>query len=397
MTTISHHFLVFDKSGFESCMSKLTKRYKVQFDVKWGNIVEDTILLEDGYPLPITRYNVDVEFSFDGYKIDGYTYLGCIKDETEMGFITIHGNDLTEKMNLSEFVSSFDNIPCHNCNRRHKRKIGHVFQVDETGEFIVFGSSCAKNYFGINFSKLMSFFERIELGVDKWDEDSFRVFKSNIVNLDKVCKLSYFFIRNNGFLSASKAQETDHMSTSDLVKVCQINMTHISKEDKEYMKNLDVDFSLLYTKQFVKDMDNLSSFDHNIITIQKKMENGICSNSDIGIICYLIYKTFFCEENGKVEYELPEWDKGYKLVDVNVEFIGSSTFEGYYGTTNIYHFITEDNVRLTWFTQSNLTWKFDSFEVGNMFTIRCTVKEVKKDERYGNSVIITRATLKEVK
>jgi len=398
MSSISRHFLVFNKEGFQNCMDKLTKRYKVEFSVKWGE-TQDEVFILGGDHFPVTRYHVDVEFSFEEFKVQGYTYLGCIKDETMMGFITIHGNVLTDGMDLSEFINSFDGIPCHNCNRKHSRKIGHLFQVDETGELIVFGSACAKNYFGINFTRLLNFFERIDAGVDTWDEDSIRVFQSNFRDFETVAKLGYFFCNKYGYTSVSKAKEDmDVVATADDVKESiDLKYENLTVEDKGIIENLDIDFSVIGTNDYVDHKDNLTDFEHNILTIQEKIKHNACSKSDIGLICYLVFKTFFYQAlEKKVDYVLPEWEKGHKLQNVRVQLTRTHTFEGYYGVTNIYTFVTDDNIRLQWFTSVNLTHKFDSVEIGDHFILNAGVKEL-KDDNYGKSVVITQTRLKEDK
>jgi len=378
-------------------MEKLTKRYKVEFSVKWGN-TQDEIFTLGHDQFPVTRYHVDVEFSFDEFKVDGYTYLGCIRDENMMGFVTIHGNDLTKDMNLSEFVNSFDSIPCHNCNRKHSRKIGHLFQVQETGEVIVFGSACAKNYFGINFTRLLNFFERIETRLNEWDEDSVKVFRSNFRDFEAVAKLGYFFCNKYGYKSVSKAcNEEGAVATADDVKESiDSHYTNLNTEDRETVEDMSTDFSILGTKEFVGHKENLTDFEHNIMTIQEKIKHNVCTKSDIGMICYLVFKTFFYQEpEKKTDYVLPEWEKGHKLQNVSVKLTKTHTFEGYYGVTNIYTFVTEENVRLQWFTGVNLCHKFDTVEIGDFFTLNAGVKEL-KDDNYGKSVIITRTKLKRV-
>lgn len=396
MSVISHNFLVFDKQGFNSCLDKLTKRYKVEFNVKWGNSVDD-VAISDGEHFPITRYHVTVEFSFEEFIIKGYTYLGCIKDESRMGFITIHGNDLTKDMDLSKFVNSFDGIPCHNCNRKHSRKIGHVFQVDESGELIVFGSSCAKNFFGINFTRLLNFFEKVVVGIDEWDEDRIHNYGKNYVDFETVMKLCHTFINTYGYVSVSKSKENDIISTSDDVKMAlTFRLENLTKSMKDHFENLNIDFDIVGTKDFVNTNKSLSDFEHNILVVQEKIKNRCVTVGDIGLLSYMVFKTFFFKEKSKVEYVLPEWEKGHKLVKVPVVYDGVHSFEGHYGTTNIYTFITEDNIRLKWFTSIYLEDKLDTedIEKGDKFVLSASVKSLESNDKYGDSVIITRARVK---
>ncbi len=397
MTTISRNFLVFNKQGFQECMEKLTKRYKVEFSVKWGNTQNDVVNIGDD-TFTVIRHHVKVDFSFEGYKIDGFDYIGCIKDEERMGYITIHGNHLTKDVNLSNFVNSFDGIPCHNCNRKHSRKIGHVFQVQDTKELIVFGSTCAKNYFGINFTLLLNFFERIETRLGEWDDLGIRTFRSNYIDFENTAKLGYLFCTKYGYKSVSKADMEGSVSTSsDVKESIKLHHQNLTSNDKDDLESMDIDFSILGTKEFVTTKENLTDFEHNIITIQEKINHDACSFVDIGMICYLVYKTFFSNETPEeIEFVLPEWEKGHKLQELEVELIKTHTFEGYYGVTNIYTFKTLDNIRLQWFTGINLCHKFDTVEIGDTFILNSTVKEL-KDDSFGKSVVITRTKLKRKK
>lgn len=62
---------------------------------------------------------------------------------------------------------------------------------------------------------------------------------------------------------------------------------------------------------------------------------------------------------------------GERLRDIEVVFNGSSQFEGYYGTTNVYHF-THNGAQLVWFTQTE-----KDFEENEHYLLTGTVKDHK--------------------
>jgi hypothetical protein len=185
-------------------------------------------------------------------------------------------------------------------------------------------------------------------------------------------------------------------STSDIVKSSLVFNDILTKDQYNTIKTLDIDFNEVLTKQFVDDSQKNTDFGHNIITVQQKIKNDICDKSDVGMICYMIYKTFFNVDtkNDNIEYILPEWDKGYRITDINVTFQKEVSFEGYYGLTHIYSFVTDDNIRLQWFSTVDLDYRMDGIKEGESFLFRGSVKELKEDKKYGNSVIVTRVILK---
>ena len=79
---------------------------------------------------------------------------------------------------------------------------------------------------------------------------------------------------------------------------------------------------------------------------------------------------------------------GERLRKIGVTFVGSSTFEGYYGTTNVYRFDYE-GAQLVWFTQTD-----KDFEENKHYILTGTVKNHKI---YGNTktTYLNRCIIKE--
>ena len=77
-----------------------------------------------------------------------------------------------------------------------------------------------------------------------------------------------------------------------------------------------------------------------------------------------------------------------KIKDLKVQLIKKSSFEGYYGITNILTFVDENNNKLTWFTST-----VPAIQVNDYLTLSATVK--KNDEYKGEKItVITRAKLR---
>jgi hypothetical protein len=400
MTEITHHFNVINQDGFINKLKALAKRFKVGYLMAWGIPYSREVEISKwNDPITVWFFPVDVTFSFDSFKIEGYKYLGCIKDSDMLGFITIHGKDATEGMNLSEWVKSFDTIPCHACNRKHSRKIGHLFQEDNTGEIKVFGSSCAKKYFGINFDRILSFFETLNTRYDEWDKEFFGAFVSNHLDTLTVLKDIYYIIDLNGYISKSRSEEQYAVdSTAEVSKVYSSDSAW-KKSTKEKREELtkNIDFSVLWNTFYVKDAFNVTEFEHNIGVIQDKMSKGLLTTKDYGWISYMVWNQFFKPAPAeKVDFIIPEGlEAGMKVLDETVTFTGFTYFDGTWGRTYINTFINGD-VRYKWFSSINTADKYGVENGDRLFIKKATIKKIEDDPKFGKSVIITRPTIRNI-
>lgn len=398
MTQITHSYNVVNKGGFEAKLAKIISRYKVETEVVWGEPSE--ITHEDpktGARFPIWHYPVDVTFSFGEFKIEGYSYLGCIKDAEMMGLVTIHGVEHLQELNISEWVNSFSTIPCHACNRKHVRKIGHLFLNEETGKPEVFGSGCAKKYFGINFDRILSFYQNVNLKVDEWEEGQFNSFVRNHLDSNTIVKNAFYAIHTYGFLSKSASMNgREGLSTADHVaELLGTNHRNINRDEFTEITK-DVDVSILWNKSYTKDSDNKSEFEHNIEVIQEKLKMHSCTYKDLGWVSYMVYNEFFKVVVEKKEWTLPEnLEVGKAATIGEVKMIDFKIFDTRHGTGRLYTF-EQGNVRYKWFTSISLSTRY-GMEVGDTINIKkATIKDLENDPTYGKAVLITRASVNEI-
>lgn len=401
MTVIQHTYNVHDKAGFEHALGKIVRRYKCRVDLVWGepNTYKTWVQTPHGdMKVSVTKHPVTVDFSFDQYKVEGFTYLGCIKDENMMGLITIHGNDVlgqTDTTEITKFVSEFEDIPCHNCGRKHRRKIGHVFLVEETGEYIVFGSACAKNYFGINFDRILKFFERLNIVfTDGWDGEYLRGLWSNIIDWRAACKYAYYEISKHGYLSGGKAREQQRSSTGDSVReMMNDNDNVITNQVREEIRGMEFpEFDELISHDFVGKTEGLNDFEHNLVVLQEKMNRNNVTFHQYGWIAYLVFKKYFYTDNRPTRrvFTIPDWAvQGFRVkkgeMEAQCTITGIKVFNGSYGMCHLYTLEWND-VRFKWFSSND-----QNVEVGDEVVLNgFTVKNV-EDNQYGKSVIINRA------
>lgn len=409
MTVIQHTYNVHDKQGFLHNLNKIVKRYKVQVNVVWGEPNTYKTWVQTPYgdmKVTLTKHPVTVDFSFDQFRVEGFTYLGCIKDENMMGLITIHGNDLIgDTTDLTTFVNQFEDIPCHNCGRKHRRKIGHVFRVNETGEFIVFGSACAKNYFGINFDRILKFFERVNIVfTDGWDGEYIRGLYSNIIDWRTAAKYAYYIIQKDGYLSGSKAREQERNSTGDWVReMMNVNEHVITNEVRRELREMTEnnqfpDFDELVTTDFINGKtEGLNDFEHNLVVLQEKMNQNMVTFHSYGWIAYLVFKKWFYTEDRpqRREFIIPDWATDGRRVkkgemEAQCTVTGAKTFNTSYGLTHLYTFEWAD-IRFKWFSSNDMNIEVGDEVILNGFTVKKT-----EDNQYGKSVIINRARLEKL-
>lgn len=398
MTQVTRDYNIVNKAGFIEKMAELTRRYKVTYDIVWADSYTQEVEIDD-MKFNVRYFPVTVTFSFEEFRIEGYQYLGSIKDGDMIGLITLHGNDLTKDMNLSEFVSSFKAIPCNACNRKHVRKIGHLFLEEESGDVQVFGSGCAKKYFGINFDRVLSFFQNLQLRYDEWAGEYDQRFIRNLINTNKAVQVIYWAIEQYGYISKTKADMDTIQSTADIASELHCDRDWRRKmDDKLDILTKDVDIESAFTVCHTKDVNNKSDFEHNVEVIQEKMAEGLLTYKDFGWVSWVVYNQFFKPAPvAKVEYTLPEGlFADDKIGGIPAKLTNVTWFDGRFGRTYINTFV-QGNVRYKWFSTINVATKLnldfeDVRENGVKVTIKsATIKGFEDDVQYGKSVMITRA------
>ena len=393
MTIITHSYNVVDKPGFINKLKDLTKRFKVEYSLTWGDPYSETIEIRRDEFFEVWFTPVTVDFSFDSFKIEGYNYLGCIKDGDMVGFITVHGNDMVGD-NILDWIKSFEVIPCHACNRKHSRKIGHLFQKIDTNETLVFGSSCAKKYFGINFDRILSFFEGFRTKMKEWDDNSRGRHYSSHIDSISLLKDVYFIISKYGYTSVSAAREDEGiMPTSIVVGDFRNNSDngkykYISEID-ELTK--DIDFSSVWTTPVVTKNVEMN---HNLGVIQEKMSLNLLGEKDFGWVSFMVWNNFFKPAPTQARiYTIPEGlEVGEKIENITATFLGFVSYDGTWGTQFINMF-EADNVRYKWFSSVNVAGKYNIDKDAVVVIKKATIKAFEDDAKYGKSVLVTRLSI----
>lgn len=165
-------------------------------------------------PIYVEEVFREFEISEDLVKVPGeYTFLGYISHKD--GFIVSSGN--------GEIPHEFAEKPskCDHCLKKRNRNDTFILKNNLTEEFIQVGRNCLKDFIGWDGLKLAQFFqfsnaiETFEYSEEYGSEGIMR--GEELHDLELVLKLSAYAIYKWGFVSRSKARETESYPTSDWV------------------------------------------------------------------------------------------------------------------------------------------------------------------------------------
>jgi hypothetical protein len=125
------------------------------------------------------------------------------------------------------------------------------------------------------------------------------------------------------------------------------------------------------------------------------MKEGYVIPALAGYLSFVVLKFWknITASNNKEAFneDYSDLSEGQKIKGMVAKIVDTHTFEGYYGTTNIYTMRGEDGRKYKWFTQkefdNNTTLKITS----------CSIKKLEDDVTYGKSIVLTRCYAKEMK
>ena len=402
MTMIESKYSVVSVTAFEVTLEEIKKKYGITADyIVTGTSKKSFIDPWSEQEITFKLTDLTLYINIPGFQIEGYDYIGCIKDEFMAGLFTVHGNKIAEEkgITISEFVKSFKEIPCSHCGRNHKRVIGHIFRETVSGDLKIFGSGCSKKYFGINFLSLLSKHERIMGSLNDFVEEGFRGFSANSVSFRSVCAIAYYLISSQGYLSRS-ADVDGYTSTPYLTGEIYFDK-NLPKETRKAIHEVyqSVDFDKILEFDFIngkdKDNDNLTDFEHNMLTMQKKIEHNLIVKKDIGFLAYMVYAVFFKQpkKEKKVWNESPDFNKGDKIKDLDLTLIHVSGYEGFYGWMNIYVFEGPNNTQFKWFSGVDIVDLNENWQGKQVHVKSGTVKEIDHHEHFGTAVVLTRCRM----
>lgn len=283
-------------------------------------------------------------------RIPGLHLLGSRK---MIDGLPAYFGDLPEKYRTQE------NICCDHCQTTRIRKKYSVFARDDGSE-VVIGSLCIKSYFGDTIADALRSFAKIvtlifdELG--NGDDES-TGFVSPGYKIDRYLAVVASIIEQDGFVSGAKAAqegmiptwlqarnayakampETRHVDYAKQVK------DHFLEMAPSLLNNVEASLRVRLSEDFVYGR-NLPYVAAAFPIFERVLRSGLVGASI---------------QRAESQY-VGEPGKRIELVDI--EFIAKPTFDGRYGTTTIYLFLSEGANSLVWKTSASLTGKYEITE-----------------------------------
>lgn len=217
---------------------------------------------------------VDVDIDTESFKpLKGYEFLASI-EHTENGNIIINkipGKEIPHRYRDSGHF-------CDHCKTNRFRKNTYIVFNEEKNDFVQVGSTCIKDYLGIDVALIAQRFEFLQEleGISKSDHDSkyieprfdLKVFLATCLNI----------MTFDGYVSGKKAWETQGFKNATGKTACNVIRGPLGKVDKDTRKwfeeranfteehLIETDEVITYVKTLPTDLD----YYNNLNTIIKK-------------------------------------------------------------------------------------------------------------------------------
>ena len=407
-------------SEFKSYLKDISNKYHLEYSFKQSELIEDQrdVNIWGIQQLITLRYfTFTVELSSTEFQIEGFTYLGSLKKDPETNLFSVHGNEFSENKDicLSDIANDLESLPCNHCKTKQNRVISHVFLEKATQEIKLYGSGCAKKYFGINFLSELYKFERCFERFSELEDEYFTQAAVSFIDKKEFINICWYFIKESGYLSKSKCAY-DELSTSEFVANF-VRDTSLS-EKQAIIKKVPSDlYERFINHEFVQNKDHMSDFDHNLSIVVEKVRSGNISIKDTGFLAYMVYSLFFFEEQKKQERkainnDLSEFEgkEKVRLKELVLTITKINHFETDYGLTSLYTMIDYKNRQFKWFASKSIVTEhpytliqegkettqsvYVTAEIGDKIILDGTIKKLEDHEVYGPAVILTRCKVK---
>jgi hypothetical protein len=287
----------------------------------------------------LIEYETMAEFTAPEFKRDGYEYVMTM-ERTENGpFIIPAPSHKDDNFSMYYHANSFT---CDHCHSDRLRNVMHVFRKDKKD--YTFGTSCAKEYFGINYldkiSRAIYYMFNEFTRYASEDEEVFGGGSSSL-NAQYLFKFAYVYFKENPFY-----EKGDSGTQQQLLSIFSPNLhDNSSRESHDYYLNKiknEHEQKYMDFLAFYNDLDIKTSFDYNL-SIVAPMKS---LNSKFGLFIYSIYH--WMKESGELSSQkkstetVPTVDSTYignegdKLLFTSVNVMKIIPTESMYGVTYIH-------------------------------------------------------------
>ncbi len=377
---------LFTKKKLGEVTFNVISTFNVTKKVQIDNIVFDNSFID----VKVEYSNIEVHIPIPVYKLNGYKYIASISGR--QGSTAIYSNDSSNKV-FENYDTSLE-FNCNHCGSKRYRVFKAIFEKENSQEVFYIGSSCAKEYFGIDFLgqvekiiNICKYFENDSAKYGEETENRCRFYNSvaETINIS-----TYLFNDQKKYVSKKTAEIYLQTSSSENVSIIKSELNNLySKERanflkyvKENVETLKQDFEKVIS--YWKNVNPSNDFEFNL-------KNAILQeNCDrVGLIVYgtwVVLKDRWIkkEVSENVQYNNEAIGNPKDKKASNVELIFTTTYQNQFGQGRLYKFVTDDNYLLTYFTNTNY-----DFEAGWKGSIQYSIKG-KNDYKGQVSTIITR-------
>ncbi len=405
------------KENLEGAIKALEKLHKVA--KRMGRSIEWNI--SDHEPLQVRKYvfnpfaisqddhykTVQYPRSLITVKVDGGDSLLQFDNArfvakvevTEAGNIFHTAPDYTDT--LPEALYSHFEHKCDHCG--HNRNRVRYYLVEKDGELLQVGSTCVKEFFGINPAQVLKVFEFFEYvrSISDYSGNSNYTFEHVV---ETVAEMAAGVIMVDGVYRKPETRLLVHdfihppffHSAQARVNHQEIIKQYSDAGIADHIQNFDMEAFRAY----VEDMP-VNNYSNNLKVIVQN--RAVSSNQSFAILVSGVY--VFLRDSGQLQKPdntpkretLNEWVDAkvkQRLTFENVLVNGKNVFEGYYGETYLYKMQDTEGRILLWFASNESEILNEAIEKQTPVIVTASIK--KFDEREFNNTmwkqtVITRA------
>jgi len=292
----------------------------------------------------------EVLFTVETPKIDGWVFVARLDHSNETGNIIRLVPNTVESL-----PDHFRDVPpnCDHCNLLRKRRDTFVLRCETDGAFKQVGSSCLKDFFGHDPIKMARMAELLGYAYEAGRAAEYLTHGLDLrwVRVERFCQYAAMAVRLYGWVSGKAAYENPNLiATRERAKVWNIDgYSEAAPTDED--KKLAAD--ALEWAQSLRDKDNKSEYEHNILVIA---EAEVIEARSMGLAASIV-GVYVKNLTKPVKTDLTKskhvGNVGDKLTNVSVTVLNTFVFNSAYnGTTYVYKMLTTEGNVLTWFAST---------------------------------------------
>ncbi len=336
---------------------------------------------------------VDIYMDVESFKpIKGYKFIASIEH-------TENGNLITKAPDVKEIPHQYRNSGhyCEHCKTDRFRKSTYIVYNEKKKKFIQVGSTCIKDYLGIDVGLIAGRFEFLHelTNASKGDFESSWI--EPVYPVDIFLATALNVITFDGYVSGKKAYESDgyfYATGHKTMKVLNGPFGKINETERQWfrerLKYKDEHLEEARTIiEYIKTLPTNEDYYYNLNLIIKnnyvKIKTSNLTASMIILYRVAMEKMVKTKEYAKSEYIGTVGEK------ITVEATALKTFwcEGTFGTMYINNFITDKGERIVCYNSKELS------DEGKRYRITATVKKHQLYKETKQTVIL-RPKLQEI-